>query len=165
MNDTCLRCGTAYQANYRSAHASKTRVGVLSLFFLASTARVSPTFRNTDMLDAARNADDKKWVRRQCEIRKRARSGQKSKERARAHRKFSRVQLKMAARVTHRAVVCQLPEGNRSDSPGPSAGRQAREKRTCIRAIPDQWAELPVGPREKRMQRRRPGPSGAGPDV
>lgn len=79
--------------------------------------------------------------------------------------KTSRVQLKMAARVTHRAVVCQLPERNRSDSPGPSAGRQAREKRRCIRAVPDQRAELPVGPREKRMQRRRPGPSGAVRDV
>ncbi|KAH8026701.1 hypothetical protein HPB51_024200 [Rhipicephalus microplus] len=68
---------------------------------------------------------------------------------------------KMAAQHAHLAVICQLPERNCSGGPGPPAGRQAREKRTCVRAIPDQWAELPVGPREKQMQRRRPGPSGA----
>ncbi|KAH8036022.1 hypothetical protein HPB51_016326 [Rhipicephalus microplus] len=67
----------------------------------------------------------------------------------------------MAVQHAYCAVVSQLPERNCLDGPGSLAGHQAREEQTCVQAILDQWDELLVGPREKRMWRRCPGPSGA----
>lgn len=66
---------------YSSVHASKTRVnGPL----LASTTHVCLIFGNMLMLDTTQNAYDKNSVRKQCEIQKCVRSGQKKQRKCKS---------------------------------------------------------------------------------
>ncbi|KAH7969886.1 hypothetical protein HPB52_022481 [Rhipicephalus sanguineus] len=160
---SCLKCcgrvryGVCYAVcSVYGCNTSHNTDPISTATTVRPTARVSPTYRNTNMLDAARNSDGKKWVRKQREIRKRSRSGQKSKTRARARQKLPVSSLRWP-HACQKEIVRTVPGR-------PQAARHAKNEdasersQTCGRSFPlvPEKNECSAGVRGRPEPRPRP---------